>query len=1114
MTDSSLRINGSGARIVPPRWYPDDEAMYKIRQKPEVLAPAGSPESLRAAVAAGADAVYFGLTDWNARIRARNFELGDLPDTLRDLRRWGVRSYLTFNTLVFTEEREAARDAIEAIALAGPDGIIVQDLGMIRLIREVAPGLPIHASTQMTLSSPGGLALVSRLGVTRVILARELTLSEIGAVVGAIRRESTSLECEIFVHGALCVSWSGQCLSSEAWGGRSANRGQCAQACRLPYDLIVDGRREDLGDRAYLLSPRDLEGYRRIPELTALGIAAFKIEGRMKSAEYVASATALYRAAVDQAWGQVGGGPDSHDRAGSGLADRAGAALPDRTVPVPTERVASGSGRRTDPRPRGRDSLLARLAAEAGQIFSRGESEGFLGGVNHQKLVDGMTRSHRGLPAGHVVGFERDRAGAPVAVLMEPVRSQPGRPAVRLAAGDGVLFAVSALEEDEVGGRLSAVEVDGVGESPSAVRKADRVLLRFPRASMPDLVRVRPGTPVFRTSQPTLIARLDAAIARPESARQVPLSMKVEARLGEPLRVEVRDPEGRTIKVRSGLALEPAARNAIGGEMLRAQLGRLGGTRYRLADLEADLEPGLFLPVSELNRMRREAVERLEVIRGARPVVGEPVAGAVDGTSAAPGRSAQRSTRPSADTNEPPDGRPEPGAPSTSASPILWAVERADLRGRALAPGRNEGGQAPASVRAPAPPPTDFEDRFVILVRNREQMSAAVRSGARRLALDFLDLVGLREASAELADRGIRRTLALPRVQKPGEERIESFFLGLRPEEILVRSLGGLERLRRLRAETPDFPKLAGDVSLNAVNPDSLDVLWGLGLDRVTPGLDLNGEQLERLVEETDATRLEVPVHQHLPVFHTEHCVFAAFLSDGADFRSCGRPCDRHRIALRDRTGQTHPVIADVGCRNTVFGARPLSMLPHSGGAPERRRGRVPDRAGRRRSGDGGRHHRDVSRGLGGAATLAGRPVLPAGGSAVRRLHGIAGAFAEEDAGVRPPPGGRETGEKRRSGWKRTGRCPSSSGPAVPRGSGPAKGRRRNDSESGESVRVFPSTSHECPSPSFVQLGAKNAPHLVGSGARRVLRSSRRSGIIQAERLGGQPAVGSGPRGD
>src|SRR5207248_5415874 len=194
------------------------------------------------------------------------------------LHRRNVRGYVAFNTLIFSDELPAAVDYVRAIAEAGADAVIVQDLGLARLIRRCAPSLPIHASTQMTLSEPRGVAFVSeRLGVERVILARELSTADISAVAAA-----SPIPVEVFVHGALCVAYSGQCLTSEALGGRSANRGQCAQACRMPYELIVDGERRDLGDKAYLLSPQDLAAYEQVKPLAEAGVVSLKIEGRLK----------------------------------------------------------------------------------------------------------------------------------------------------------------------------------------------------------------------------------------------------------------------------------------------------------------------------------------------------------------------------------------------------------------------------------------------------------------------------------------------------------------------------------------------------------------------------------------------------------------------------------------------------------------------------------------------------------------------------------------------------------------------------------------------------------------------------------------------------------------
>lgn len=842
-------------------------ATNRLPVKPEVLSPAGSPEALEAALHAGADAVYLGVTDYNARVRATNFTLEELPSVLAEVHRWGVRAYITFNTLVFLEEESGAKRALEAIARAGADALIVQDLGVVRWIREIAPDLPVHASTQMTVTSADGIAPLERLGVRRVILGRELTIPEIARI-----REATQMELEVFVHGALCVSYSGQCLSSEAWGGRSANRGQCAQACRLPYDLLVDDRLHDLGDRAYLLSPRDLEGYRRIPELTAVGISTVKIEGRMKGAAYVTAATRLYRAAVDRAW----------------------------------KELLEQQGSVSDP------VQLERLAWEARQVYSRGASEGFLGGVNHQVLVDGRTRSHRGIEVGRVAPFE------------SPSRMPSTRdslvidlePQMRLSAGDGLLFSVTPLEEDEEGGRIQEVEA----------LSSRRVRVRFARESSPNVQRVPPGTPVFRTAHPELLGALRDRMRHPE--KPVLVSMRVFGSLGTSLEVRATDPEGRAVSARSQAMLSKAEKNPLAEPRLREQLGRLGDTRYRLGSLEIALDGELFLPVSELNQIRRELVVSLERIRSVPIARGEH----------------EPATHLAHESESEPDAHGD-------SSPIAWAVLRAESedgksspsqhgRSTQLDPARRDTEESSSRTTRSSSPETSnlFEDQVLVLCRNRAHLESVLDAGVRWVGLDFLDLVGLKEATARARDAGARIALALPRIQKPGEEKIESYFLAREPDEILVRSLASLERLHTVkRAESrsgsmhPDRsgPALVGDVSLNGVNPASISTLLEMGLDRITPGLDLNGEQLQNLIRSVDATRIEIPIHHHLPVFHTEHCVFAAFLSDGADFRSCGRPCDRHQIALRDRTGQQHPVIADVGCRNTVFGARPQSALPY-----------------------------------------------------------------------------------------------------------------------------------------------------------------------------------------
>src|SRR5262245_39835662 len=366
--------------------------MTESARGPELLAPAGDRDCIRAAIENGADAVYFGLdTGFNARARAKNFSPDELPEIMALLHRRGLKGYVTVNTLVFSSELETLEYHIRQIAAAGVDAVLVQDLGVVRLIREICPDLPIHASTQMTLTSSECIAVAESLGIERVVLARELSIDEVRKI-----RSQASMPLEVFVHGALCVAYSGQCLTSESLGGRSANRGQCAQACRLPYDLVCDGKDVDLGEQNYLLSPQDLAAYDLIPQLIAAGVCSFKIEGRLKTPEYVANITRHYRQAIDSA-----------------LAGQ------------PVE-------------------FTPRDVEEMELSFSRGFSHGWLEGCDHKMLVPATSSSKRGVLLGTVRGVRKGR------VVVELTDRAVKR-------GDGVSFDCGRPVDDEQGGRVYEV---------------------------------------------------------------------------------------------------------------------------------------------------------------------------------------------------------------------------------------------------------------------------------------------------------------------------------------------------------------------------------------------------------------------------------------------------------------------------------------------------------------------------------------------------------------------------------------------------------------------------------------------------------------------------------
>src|ERR1700691_5615717 len=375
-------------------------------KKPEVMSPAGHWPQLHAAVEAGADSCYFGLKHFTARAKV-GFELSELPEVMRTLHRRGVRGCLTFNTLVFEHELAEAARALASIAEAGVDALIVQDIGVLKLAHKIAPDLELHASTQTSITSAEGVEFALAQGADRVTLARELSLEEVAAIY-----TKTRADLEIFVHGALCVAYSGQCFSSEAWGGRSANRGQCAQACRLPYEMLVDGVRKPLADARYLLSPGDLSALHHLPQIIATGVRCLKIEGRYKGADYVALTTRAYRQAVDDAWADL---------------------------PL---------------------SVTPRQQLELEQAYSRGLGPHFITGVNHQKVVNGRNPRHRGVHIGIVTTV------LDANVSVQPAAAHEIAP---LKAGDGVVFDAAdwrSPQEDEEGGRVYHVapQLDGTLE--------------------------------------------------------------------------------------------------------------------------------------------------------------------------------------------------------------------------------------------------------------------------------------------------------------------------------------------------------------------------------------------------------------------------------------------------------------------------------------------------------------------------------------------------------------------------------------------------------------------------------------------------------------------------
>jgi putative protease len=437
------------------------------RKKPDVLAPAGGWPQLEAAVRNGANCVYFGLELLNARARANNFTIEELPRVMNYLRERGVKGYVTMNVLIFDDEMSECERLIRACAKNGVDALIVQDVGAARLVKRVAPNMAVHGSTQMSITDANGALFAKEIGCERVVVGRELSISEIKTVV----ERSPETTVEAFTHGALCVSYSGQCFSSEAWGGRSANRGQCAQACRMPYGFVVNGEIKAMGDEKYLLSPQDLMAVDLVPQLIDAGVSCFKIEGRLKGEEYVGLTTAAYRRAVDLAW---------------------------------ENRNVSKKELLTD------ESRL-----ELRQVFARAQDEhfdglttGFLEGTRHQTIVRGRNPRHRGVFAGRVVEVDAKNERVTIQTTTAPSSVSTNNDGNDdnssiggvLKRGFGVVFDDGTPELDEQGGFIYEIfDERGSYVDSSELCSSDFVTLAFARNSI-DYWKIRPGNIVWRTS--------------------------------------------------------------------------------------------------------------------------------------------------------------------------------------------------------------------------------------------------------------------------------------------------------------------------------------------------------------------------------------------------------------------------------------------------------------------------------------------------------------------------------------------------------------------------------------------------------------------------------------
>ncbi|MDJ0796111.1 MAG: DUF3656 domain-containing protein [Calothrix sp. MO_167.B12] len=860
-------------------------------QRPEILAPAGNWECAKAAVENGADAIYFGLERFNARMRAENFTVADLPELMEFLHRRGVKGYVTLNTLVFPQELREAEQYIRSIIAAGVDAAIVQDIGICRLIRHISPDFPIHASTQMTITSDAGVEFAESLGCNLVVLARECSLRDINKIQSMMAYRGASLPLEVFVHGALCVAYSGQCLTSEALGGRSANRGECAQACRMPYELIADGEVVNLGEKKYLLSPQDLAGLEVLPSLVQAGVTSLKIEGRLKSPEYVANVTRVYRQALDGVMEERRREGVKEGRSEGVKEGRREGVKEGRREGVKEGRSvdATAASRRVGGRTEGeevqreqkekvsslrQDSALSNHSSEERykleMAFSRGLYTGWFKGINNQELVHARFGKKRGVYLGEVIRIHDGQV---------TIRRQaPVKP------GDGVVFDCGHPERQEEGGRIYTVKQQG-----------KETIITFGKGSI-KWRRVHVGDRLWKTSDPELDKQLRQSFAGENPHFQRPINIEVHGEIDLPLIAIASDEIGHVVQVESTMPLVAANTKPLTRERLQTQFSRLGNTPFYLNQLNNNLQGEVMLPVSELNRMRREIVTGLEQLRiKPQPWQINPHASLSDLLP----------------------------LPSYGIADLQDNSSPANTQGKPIGISQSHS----LSPESPTSPPP-VSPHLIVLVRNLQQLEAALQTGVGTIYCEFEDPRKYRQAvqmvrqGEESQKEGMKQGenyshpqifVAPPRITKPNENWILKQVRNCQADGYLVRNYDHLKFFADQYC--------IGDFSLNVANALTADYfITHCGLARLTASYDMNINQLEDLLKTCPPEWLEVTIHQHMPMFHMEHCVFCAFLSQGTDFTNCGRPCEHHEVKIREsRIGTEHILQADAGCRNTVF---------------------------------------------------------------------------------------------------------------------------------------------------------------------------------------------------
>ena len=500
-------------------------------KKIELLAPAGNMSALKAAVMAGCDAVYLGGVSFGARAFSKNFNNDELVEAINYCHLYGVRVYVTVNTLIYENEVDSFLEYIEFLHKNNVDAVIMQDFGMFDLVRKTFPNLEIHASTQMHIHNLDGTQLMEKLGMQRVVLARETSIDEIRYI-----KENSNVELEVFIHGALCISYSGQCLMSSLIGGRSGNRGACAGSCRLKYD-VIDENGNKLNKGEYPLSTKDLNSLEYVGELINARVSSLKIEGRMKSPEYVYMVVSLYRKAID-----------SYYENGYVNIDQ--------------------------------DELL-----KLKKIFNRNFVKGFLFNSDNNDLINGYRPNHMGVPVGKIVDYKK------------------GIAKIKLTDSISIGSGLRAIgKKNDVG-----INVNDFYINNKLVKEA----------SCDDTISIKVNSDV--SIGDTVVITMDKSISDninsiiSSSLRKVIINGKFCGHIGDMMSLTINDGSNEVCVY--GSVVDKSMNRPVDRDMINDKLNKLGDTIYKFDNLEVDIDNDIFIPIKDINELRRDAVNKLNELR-------------------------------------------------------------------------------------------------------------------------------------------------------------------------------------------------------------------------------------------------------------------------------------------------------------------------------------------------------------------------------------------------------------------------------------------------------------------------------------------------------------------